>query len=215
MADVPRNATKRRMLGGRVLARRKIALGAAAVIAAAVAVTAVISAQSSATNNNDTAQANLGQPQINWDRPLPGGVVASAITARTVGRLAFTPSLPRFALRPTLVEVTNASATAPNWRAVAYVYRFPLGPGFRGDGRVRVLEYQTKVTESQLEAVAANPPGPPADFRVIRVNGHGALLVQGNGIGRVQYILKGVMYDVTGPAISPAAAERLAAQIRT
>ena len=196
-----------------MLARRKIALAAAAVIAAMVALIAVISTQSSATGNNNTAQANLGQPPINWDRPLPGGVTASATSARTVGRLTFAPSLPRFVLRPALVEVTNASTTAPNWRAVAYVYRFPLGPGFLGDGRVRVLEYQTKVTESELEAVAANPPGPPADFRVIRVNGHGALLVQGNGVGRVQYILKGIMYDVTGPAISPAAAERLAADI--
>ena len=61
-----------------------------------------------------------------------------------------------------------------------------------------------------LEAVAAIPPGPAADFTVIRVNGSGALLVHANGIGRVQFILHGVMYDVTGPAVSPQEAQYLA-----
>lgn len=200
-------------------ARRKIALlGAtfAAAVAAAVAVAVAVAAagQSSAADNSSAPQEQVPQPRINWDKPLPGGVVSSEQTARTDGRLPFAPSLPRFALHPALVEVTNARTTATSQRAVAYMYRFPLGPGFRSDGRVRVLEYKTQVTESQLEAVAANPPGPAADFRVIRINGHGALLVQGDGVGRVQYILNGIMYDVTGPAVTPAEAEKLAAEIR-
>jgi hypothetical protein len=59
----------------------------------------------------------------------------------------------------------------------------------RSFGRVRVLEYKTKVTESQLEAVAANPPSPSADFRIIRVNRHGELIRS----GEVQYILEACM----------------------
>jgi hypothetical protein len=205
------------MLGGHVSSGRKIAiLGTAFAVVTITTIAAVAAAatgQPSPASKNSAAQENIADPQINWDEPLPGGIVSSAMSARTVGQLPFAPTLPRFPLQPALIEVTNASTTAPDWRTIAYVYRFPLGPDFHGDGRVRVLEYQTKVTESQLEAVAANPPGPPADFRVIRVNGHGALLVQGNGVGRVQYILNGIMYDVTGPAISPAEAERLAAAI--
>jgi len=94
------------------------------------------------------------------------------------------------------------------------VYHFQTGRAFPVDGRVVVLEYQAGVTEAQLEAVAADPPGPAADFTVIRVDGHGALLVHANGIGRVQFILHGVMYDVTGPAVSPQEAQYLASEIR-
>ncbi|MCW2932027.1 MAG: hypothetical protein JWM19_2989 [Actinomycetia bacterium] len=196
---------------------RKLAILGTMFTVVAIATVATVAAaatrQEPTVGKNGAAQTNITQPQINWDKPIQGGIASSALGARTAGQLPFAPTLPRFGLQPKLIEVTNTSSTAPNGRAIAYVYRFPLGPVFQGDGRVRVLEYKTKVTESQLEAVAANPPGPSADFRIIRVNGHGALLVQGNGVGRVQYILEGIMYDVTGPAISSAEAERLAAEI--
>jgi hypothetical protein len=116
--------------------------------------------------------------------------------------------MPQFGIAPSLVQVS------PSARAIALVYHFPLGTAFPVDGRVLVLEYQVSLTEEQLEAVAANPPGPAADFTVIRVNGHGALLVHANGIGRVQFILHGVQYDVTGPAVSPQEAAHLASEIR-
>ena len=152
-------------------------------------------------------------PRINWDGPLPGGRTSSTRTARADGRLPFSPTIPQFGMRPTLVQVT--STVSLGLRAIAYVYHFQTGEAFPVDGRVRVLEYQAAVTELQLEAVAANPPGPAADFSVIRINGHGALLVHANGIARVQFILHGVMYDVTGPAVSPQEAEHLASEIRS
>jgi hypothetical protein len=94
------------------------------------------------------------------------------------------------------------------------VYHFPAGKAFPVDGRVQVLEYQTEVSEQELEAVPADPPGPAADFTVIRINGHGALLVRAYGTGRVQFVRRGVMYDITGPAVSPREAEHLASEIR-
>ncbi len=151
-------------------------------------------------------------PRINWDSPLPAGKASSTGTAQADGRLPFSPAVPQFGMRPILVQVTGTASPGP--RTVAYVYHFPAGKAFPADGRVVVIEYQVEVTERQLEAVAAHPPGPAADFTAIRINGHGALLVHANGIGRVQFILHGVMYDVTGPAVSPREAEHLASEIR-
>lgn len=190
--------------------RRRTAAVAAAVVGAVAAVGCA-----SATGQQSASGAHVvgaDGPRINWDSPLPGGKASSTGTAQADGRLPFSPAVPQFGLRPILVQVTGTAPTGA--RTVAFVYRFPAGKAFPADGRVVVLEYQDEVTETQLEAVTANPPGPAADFTVIRINGHGALLVHANGIGRVQFILHGVMYDVTGPAVSPREAEHLASEIR-
>lgn len=193
--------------------RRTAAIAVA--VSAALAGTVAAITDAAATGHHSAISArtvSADGPRINWDSPLPDGKASSTRTARADGRLPFSPTLPQFGMRPTLVQVT--STASHDLRAVAYVYHFPAGKAFPVDGRVVVLEYQAEVTEKQLEAVAAHPPGPAADFTVIRINGHGALLVHANGIGRVQFILHGVMYDVTGPAISPQEAEHLASEIR-
>lgn len=204
-----------------VLKRRTAVLAAIAAIALCAAGAAAAAAASATTPAPAAPISNAGlkngpaaPPAINWDSPLPRGKRSSMTAAITDGRLPFTPTAPRFSHNPALVEVTNPDdVNSPVMRAVAYVYHFPVGKDFPIDGRVRVLEYATQVTESQLEAVAANPPGPADDFHVIRVNGHGALLVEANGIGRVQFIEHGIMFDVTGPAVSPQEARKLASQI--
>lgn len=201
-----------------LLKRRTAALCTVAAIALSAVGAAVAMAASATTPvqtapvGNASVKNGSAAPAINWDRPLPGGENSSMTTAVADGRLPFTPTAPHFSRNPVLVEVSNPE-TPPVWPAVAYVYRFPIGKDFPVDGRVRVLEDATPVTEPQLEAVAANPPGPADNFHVIRVNGHGALLVEANGIGRVQFILHGIMFDVTGPAVSPQEAEYLASQI--
>lgn len=195
------------------LRRRTVVI--AAVVSAALAGTVAAVASAAATGQDSGIKApavSAAEPRTNWDSPLPGGKTSSTRTARADGHLPFSQTIPQFGMRPALVQVTSTASPGP--RAIAYVYHFPTGKEFSVDGRVRVLEYQADVTEKQLEAVAANPPGPAADFSVIRINGHGALLVHANGIGRVQFILHGVMYDVTGPAVSPQEAEHLASEIR-
>ena len=196
--------------------RWRTVVTAVAVSAALAGTVAAVAANEAVTGQRSGIGApavSAAGPRINWDGPLPGGRTSSTRTARADGRLPFSPTIPQFGMRPALVQVT--STASPGLRAIAYVYHFPTGEAFPVDGRVRVLEYQADVTELQLEAVAANPPGPAADFSVIRINGHGALLVHANGIGRVQFILHGVMYDVTGPAVSPQEAEHLASEIRS
>jgi hypothetical protein len=190
-----------------------IALAVSAAVAGGVAAVGCAAApgQGHHSGISPTAVGTEG-PRINWDSPLPGGKASSTGTARADGRLPFSPTTPQFGLPPTLVQVSGTAPTGP--RTVAYVYHFPVGKAFPVDGRVRVLEYLAESTEQELEAVVADPPGPAADFTVIRINGHGALLVHAGGIGRVQFVLRGVMYDVTGPAVSPREAELLASELR-
>lgn len=152
-------------------------------------------------------------PKINWDAPLPEGKMSSVDGAVRDGALTFIPTPPSFSMAPVAVQVSDPSLIATDDRAVVYIYRFETGPDFPTDGRVRVLEYATTSSETELEGVAKNPPGPAEDFSVISIAGHSALLVQGDGVGRVQFIREGVMFDVTGPAVPIAFAEKLAAQL--
>jgi len=146
-------------------------------------------------------------PKINWDAPLGDARLTSASAAAKDGALTFTPRTPQFSVAPVTVQVSDPD------QAVAYVYRFPLGVDFPTDGRIRVLEYATSSTEADVEGVAKNAPGPPEDFVVLTVSGHRALLVQADGVGRIQYIQNGVMYDITGPAAPTDVVKKLAAQL--
>ena len=191
-----------------------MALALVAVLAGAGAVVANGTTSGQQPGNRVSGAAPDG-PRINWGSPLPGGKSTSAQMARAQGRLPFSPTIPQFGIGPSLVQVSNpADTTSPDLGTVAFVYHFPTGKAFPVDGRVTLLEYQSQVTETQLEAVTANPPGPAEDFTVIRINGHGALLVHANGIGRVMFVLHAIMYDLKGPALSPQEAEHLASQIR-
>jgi len=146
-------------------------------------------------------------PKINWDAPLGEAKGTSPSAVAKDGALTFTPRTPQFSIAPVTVQVSHPD------QAVAYVYRFPLGVDFPTDGRIRVLEYATSSTETDLEGVVKNAPGPPEDFAVLTVAGHRALLVQADGVGRIQYIHNGVMYDITGPAAPTAVVKKLAAQL--
>lgn len=152
-------------------------------------------------------------PKINWDAPLGNAKSTSARAAAKDGALTFTPRTPRFSVAPTAVQVSDPAATAPADRAVAYVYKFPIGADFPIDGRIRVLEYPASTSEADLEGVATNPPGSAEDFAVITIAGHPALLVQADGVGRIQYIQNGIMYDITGPSAPTVIVKKIAAEL--
>jgi len=170
---------------------------------------------SSAAATGQTASTSVVPegPKINWDAPLGDAKLTSARAAAKDGALTFTPRTPRFSVAPVDVQVSDPAATPPADRAVAYVYKFPIGADFPTDGRIRVLEYATSSSEADLEGVAKNPPGPAEDFAVITIAGHPALLVQADGVGRIQYIQNGIMYDITGPSAPTTVVKKLAAQL--
>lgn len=158
------------------------------------------------------APAPGGAPTINWDAPLVGGVTVSAAQARVQGGLSFAPRVPRFPGPPVRAQVSSASTPASQ-RTLIYIYRFPLSADFPVDGRVIVSEEPTKMTVADLQGIVDHPPGPASDFHMTSVRRKPALLVTGNGVGRLLWIDSGVLLDVSGPAISPPVVQRLAALV--
>lgn len=157
-----------------------------------------------------SAPADDEGPAIDWDHPIVGGLAATSVDAAAIGGLSINPHVPSFGRAPVFVQVTDPAKYGQAQRGVAYVFHFPASAAFPRDGRVRVLEQTAPDDPSYLQDIAANPPGDPGDFSMITVNGVPALLVQANGIGRVQFIRDGILYDITGPAVSPAEAIKLA-----
>ena len=154
-------------------------------------------------------------PQLNWDSPLDQAKIATSSSARILGRLPFAPVVPRFGVRPQLVQVSDPDRVAAADRSVAFLYRFATGPAFPSNGRIVVKESTATMTPDTLRAIAADPGASAAvTFRMISFGGTAALLSSANGVGRVQFVRGGVEYDVTGPAVAPAEVQRLAALIR-
>lgn len=149
-------------------------------------------------------------PETDWDRPFKDGLQTTTSDARTAGQLSFAPQLPHFVQSPVRIQVTDPAATPQDQRAVAFVYRFPTGVNYPTDGRVVVTQTATDQTVANLDTTVEDPPGPPENFRMIDVAGQRALLITGDGVGRVRFIRSGVMFDITGPAVSPTVVSKLA-----
>ena len=154
-------------------AKVAVALAMSALLAGCGSTNRNTSSLSAASTGSQAGQG--GGVSIDWSAPLPDGLPSSADTAQKDGGLGFTPVLPNFGRAPSLVQVTNPDAVSGDSRAVAYVFDFgPSAPGFGGDGRVRLLEYATKLTNADLAELAANPPGPAANFQMTTVGNHAA-----------------------------------------
>lgn len=181
------------------------------VVACAVAAT-TLAACGTADTTGLTASPPTSRPHprpaIDWSRPLVNGVPSSRAAARTQGRLAFDPVVPRWAVPESAVHVTDPRADDPAHAAVAFVYDFPQGPDFPTDGRVVLLQTPTELTDADLVTMAA--ANGAEHFRIVDIGGRPALVIEADGIGRVRLIRRGVAFDVTGPATPAATVVRLA-----
>ena len=148
---------------------------------------------------------------IDWDRPLAASVRASRSEARGVGQLSFDPLIPSWSVRESAVYVSDASRIAPEHAAVALVYTFPTGPDFPSNGQVVMVQRRTDETEASFDEIVRSNGSD--NFRVIQINGHPALLVEADGIGRVRVIRGGVLIDITGPATPSASVVKLATEL--
>lgn len=157
-------------------------------------------------------------PSINWDNPMGGtGIITDFAHAQASGGLPFSPVRPNFDAPPVRVSVSDPAETLPSeTHFLTAVYKFPAGsPGFGEDGRVLVMERDTTLTSDDLKQVLADPPGPASGFQLIDLQGVPGLLITNadKSIGRVEFIRDGVMFDVTGPSLSPDTAQTLAGRI--
>lgn len=153
-------------------------------------------------------------PQINWDEPIPGGITIPAATIGSVpGGLSFTPTVLMAMGEPALVRITNPLEWGLDDRTVAFLWRLGTGVVASDDRRVVLYEKKADITSANLQAIADNPPGPKENYKIVTINGEKALFNFYNNIGRVRLIHDGVLYDLTGPALPPDDALRLAAKI--
>lgn len=111
----------------------------------------------------ETEAPVAGGPAINWDMPIPTGLIVSADQAQLVGEFSFAPITPEFAQHPTRVVVSDPTLESVALRAVAVVYDFPIGPGIGEDGRVRVLEGVSDAPDSLFRDIVDSHVGLPVD----------------------------------------------------
>jgi len=151
--------------------------------------------------------AKRGRPLSNWEVPLHGGrIVASAMQAARY--VHFLVHEPQFASRPALIQVDDPAQVPVDDRTG----RVRLPPSGRRNGRRRGAQRAPHADR----AAAARGRSRRARRRL--PDGPGAratqgLLVSGNGIGGLLWIEGGVLFDITGPSVSPSQVQALAALV--
>lgn len=150
-----------------------------------------------------------GGPVINWDHPFQAEgktVDASAVVAspQSFG-LSIAP------LRPVLSKGALRWVDVSNGGTIAFMYDFSGDPRFPTDGRVQVEEEPATMTQGAL--VQGTWAG--TAHSVTNVGSIAVLLRSSGGLADATFIYKGVMFDVTGPAVPPAAALAVATELAT
>jgi hypothetical protein len=143
-------------------------------------------------------------PPIDWERPFheTGPTFATPVEANAV--LPFkvvVPSLPG----PNLIQTLPPASVPKDEQVVALVYHFP------GAGTVVIQESLPgdKDLGWLRETVAAHAdepvddPAAPQAFRIVDIRKTEGMLIQGNGVGRIVWIEDGLLFDITGPTVTP------------
>jgi hypothetical protein len=152
---------------------------------------------------------DAGGPAISWDHPFQAEgktVDAAAVVAspKSFG-LSIAP------LRPALSKGALRWVDVSSGGTVAFMYDFRGDPRFPTDGRVQVEEEPATMTQDAL--VQGTWAG--TEHSVTNVGSIAVLLRSSGGLADATFIYKGVMFDVTGPAVSPAAALDVATELAT
>lgn len=146
---------------------------------------------------------DLGEPPVNWDSPLLDGVNLSSLQAAQPN-LPFTPVAPRFGA-PDVIQIDDPAQVQPTDQTLALVFHL------QDYGTVLVEERSPgDWSLAQMQARADDPSAPPDAFQMVPVRNTSGLLIQGDGVGRVIWIEKGILFDITGPAVAPQQVLKLA-----
>lgn len=149
---------------------------------------------------------------IDWDHPAYSRSIPPGADPVAEGALSFTPIVPQLSAPVWRTYVSDIEIPL-GYRAVTYVLHFPVGPLFPSDGRISIREQPVEnTTPAVLEEMAVEHAG-SGQFTPLNIDGLPALLITGSGVGRVIVLDGPVRIDVTGPAVSPAAAQQLATQL--
>ncbi len=152
---------------------------------------------------------DAGGPAISWDHPfLAEGKtvdVASLVASPKSFGLSIAP------LRPVLSTGVLRWVDVSSGGTVAFMYDFRGDPRFPTDGRVQVEEEPATMTQDAL--VQGTWAG--TEHSVTNIGSIAVLLRSNGGLADATFIYKGVMFDVTGPAVPPAAALAVATELAT
>jgi hypothetical protein len=158
------------------------------------------------------------RPSIEWERPFgkSGPEFAGAASVNAV--LPFKMRMPSFG-QPDLIQTIPPDAVPASEQVVALVFHLTE------EGTILLKEQLPgEMSLKAFETIASAHAGEPADsddptdrtkhivspgaevapaYQIVEVRGTSGLLVQGYGIGRIIWIEDGILFDMTGPSVTP------------
>ena len=148
-----------------------------------------------------------GGPPIDWDHPLGGPDFPSVGAAQDV--VAFSIVTPRWGTPDMVETLPDPANVPPEVQIVALIFHLPE------EGTVVVREqpqgmdsvdHLRRRADTDFGSIGREPspaPGTPDPFQLVPLRGTYGLLIQGNGIGRIIWLERGLKFDITGPTVSP------------
>lgn len=150
---------------------------------------------------------------IRWDDPTAseGGVLVAPeeLPAQARQALGQPVDVPNLGSPPKLIRVSGSPG---NMGTAALVYDFGQTSDFPDDGRVRLLITRADIDAAGLDEMAASSY-PGMTYERFRTPTGEALLMSAEGTGRVLLLKDGLKFDLTGPAVDPEVARRLALRL--
>lgn len=160
-------------------------------------------------------QPDKGGPPIDWEDPYGGPMYAS--TTAVENALAFKVKVPAFG-KPDRITTPDPGQFAPGTLPVGLIYHFPtegtvlVEEKLAGDETVEHLrELAATYGPEQADGIPDGPaaptdalsPGPvPDPMVIVSVRGTDALLIQGDGLGRLMWIEGPLLIDIAGPQLT-------------
>jgi len=150
---------------------------------------------------------------IRWDDPTAseGGALATPDELPDLARQALGQPVeaPDLGVPPKLIRVSGSPA---NMGTAALVYDFGRTDEFPDDGRVILLITPADIDAAGLDELAASfYPG--MTYARFRTPTGEAILMSAEGTARVLLLKDGLKFDLTGPALDPEVARRLALRL--
>jgi len=152
-----------------------------------------------------------GGPPIDWEHPYGGPQFKSLAEAEEVLKdaLPFTLIVPRWG-QPDIIEILpDAAEVPPEARVVGLIYHLPdegtvlVEEQLQGAWTLEHLKEMADTNYGTLDGQSPQPVAGPDPFQLVDIRSTKALLIQGNGVGRIIWLENGLRFDITGPTVSP------------
>lgn len=195
-------------------ARRLVLLGTLVAVTTACSGVEKRNEAVSQKQSRPTAPRTSAGPPIDWEQPFSNLGVTFPTVEEANAVLPFkivVPNLPG----PDLIRTISPEVAAMRDRVVALVYHLPapgtvwVAESLPGGKNV---EWLKKFVAARANDPWRDPEAPPA-YQMVPLRGTEGMLVKGNGVGRIIWIENGILFDITGPTVSPEQVMAIAQEI--